>query len=405
MIMTEVCERRDLGIVTGIIVLAILVSSGVTNAGRWTPQNISATASLQTPVSESIIFQENFDSTPTGALPSGWEIVYSGAGSQYQVVTDAYSVSPLKSLQLLGSYGWGANVKRAFTSNADLLGFEAYVRTEGESGSIQFFNFTAATWGKGYGGVAFSNGYITASSNAGQTNLIPYQNNTWYKVRLLLDRRTDTYKVWINDTLVGENLITNNSREIDSLGFNSAWNANGTSYKFYFDNVKVFTVPAQSITTSTGSVTRSISPSTINPGSILNITLTPSPLTLFGYPGYQVIETMPQGFTFVSSATGYTSQGNIYNFTQIGSDPITYTLRAPSTSGNYTISGTFKDDLMNTGTVSGNAGISITGCNRYDLDCNGRIDRNEATQAVMGYFNRAITRQEAIEVVMAYFRG
>lgn len=154
---------------------------------------------------------------------------------------------------------------------------------------------------------------------------------------------------------------------------------------------------------STGSITRSVSPSTIQTGSKLNITLTPSPTALFDSPGYQVTETIPQGFTFVGASTGNTSRGNVYTFTQIGSSPITYSLTAPSTTGSYLISGIFKDEARDTGMVSGATNIRVGG--GYDANGNGRIDRSEAIQAVMDYFNGIITRQEAIDVVMTYFNG
>jgi len=150
----------------------------------------------------------------------------------------------------------------------------------------------------------------------------------------------------------------------------------------------------------TGTVIRSISPSVIQPGSDLSITLTPSSSALFAL--YQVIETIPQGFTFVNSATSYTNQGNVYNFTQISGTPVTYVLRAPSTEGNYAINGTFKDVNLNTGIISGTTSIRVGAIN-YDSNNNGMIDRSEAVQAVMDYFNGAITKQEAINVVIAYF--
>jgi hypothetical protein len=62
---------------------------------------------------------------------------------------------------------------------------------------------------------------------------------------------------------------------------------------------------------------------------------------------------------------------------------------------------------QNTGIVTGTTRIIIGGDLRssYDVNGNGRLDRNEAVQAVMDYFSRRITRQEAIEMVMAYFNG
>ncbi|VVB85124.1 Uncharacterised protein [uncultured archaeon] len=91
----------------------------------------------------------------------------------------------------------------------------------------------------------------------------------------------------------------------------------------------------------------------------------------------------------------------------MSSNPIIYTLIAPSTEGNYTISGTFKDDLQNTGIVTGATTIKVGASlvSSYDVNGNGRIDKDEAIQAVMDYFRGGITRQEAIEIVTAYFSG
>lgn len=41
----------------------------------------------------------------------------------------------------------------------------------------------------------------------------------------------------------------------------------------------------------------------------------------------------------------------------------------------------------------------------YDINSNGKIDKGEAVQAVIAYFDGTITRQHAIEVVVNYFRG
>ncbi len=79
-------------------------------------------------------------------------------------------------------------------------------------------------------------------------------------------------------------------------------------------------------------------------------------------------------------------------------------LVAPSTNGSYPISGTFKDELTNTGTVSGVANIKVGGTN-YDTNGNGRIEKNEAVNAVVDYFNGAITKQDAVSIMMAYFIG
>ena len=122
-----------------------------------------------------------------------------------------------------------------------------------------------------------------------------------------------------------------------------------------------------------------------------------------------MIETIPQGFVFVGSEGGYVNTGNVYTFTQIGSGPITYTMMAPSAYGNYVISGSFKDEVRNTGTVSGTTNIAIGSggdlITTYDTSGDGKIERSEAIKGVADFFTGTISRQDAINLVMAYFSG
>jgi Raf kinase inhibitor-like YbhB/YbcL family protein len=163
------------------------------------------------------------------------------------------------------------------------------------------------------------------------------------------------------------------------------------------------TSPPPTTTPSIGTITRSFSATNVVPGGTIIATLTPLPASLFTNPGYQVIETVPAGFTVTSNTAGLaTHGGNVWTFIQIGSAPITFTLTVPSTTSTGIFSGTFKDQYRNTGIISGNTTITIGGIN-YDSNNNGRIDRSEAIQAVIDFFSGAITRQQAIDAVVAFF--
>ena len=154
---------------------------------------------------------------------------------------------------------------------------------------------------------------------------------------------------------------------------------------------------------STGTVTRSFSSANVSPGATITVTLTPAQVNLFSNPGYQVIETVPAGFTYLETTAVGSIQGNVITLIQLGSSPITYTLSAPFFTGSYAISGTFKDQLSNSGIVSGTANLRVGP--GYDANGDGRIDRDEAIQAVMDYFNGTVTKEDAINVVLAYFGG
>jgi hypothetical protein len=199
--------------------------------------------------SETVIFQDNFDSYAVGTFPSsgGWQIVWNGAGDQYQIVTNSYSYSPPNSLQLVGSNGWSIVVKKDFSSSGNVIGYEGYLMSAdygtdpqyGEA-SIGFFNQYIGTWGTFYTDIIFQNGSIyVGGSNEALVKLQPFTPLTWYKIRTVLNKSSGIYNVWIDDSLVGANLVEhNNASGILSLQLSEGWE----STYCYFDDVKVFEV-------------------------------------------------------------------------------------------------------------------------------------------------------------------
>ena len=198
------------------------------------------------PTSDNIIFSDDFESYTVGTFPSirGWQIVWNGAGNQYQMVTDTYSSSPTKSLQLMGSYGWSVVVKKDFSSSSNLIGYEAYIMasSNGEPICVSFFNQYIETWGRYYANIEFaSDGYIWACEHNLEVvhQLQSYTPYTWYKIRVVVDKTARLYDVWIDDVLKGHNIpILNDPNEILSIHLQVAW----VNHKNYFDDVKVFSV-------------------------------------------------------------------------------------------------------------------------------------------------------------------
>jgi hypothetical protein len=197
---------------------------------------------------ETAIFTDDFESYGAGSFPSsgGWELVWNGMGTEYQVVTDAVSHSPTRSFQLLGQVGWSANVQRRFTSSSSVIGYEAYVRCEGNVASadnvasICMWNLEGQAWGKRFAGVYFaSDGYVYTEpihSEPVYFKLMPYDPNTWYKVRVVIDRTAGEYNVWIDDALLAQNIAIQDTNQIEALMLAEGW----AGFRVYFDDVKVF---------------------------------------------------------------------------------------------------------------------------------------------------------------------
>ena len=99
------------------------------------------------------------------------------------------------------------------------------------------------------------------------------------------------------------------------------------------------TVAAQ----ATPSATRSLSSSSVAPGAEITVTINASNYGQFG----GIIETLPDGFTFVSSdlpSSQVNASGSPIRFTLYGESSFTYTVTASDTAGQYTFSGVLRDD-------------------------------------------------------------
>ena len=189
-----------------------------------------------------IIFQDDFESYPANTFPSsgGWELVWDGAGEEYQVVVDNVSVSGSKSFQLWGVPGWSAVAHRLIDTDARIIGLEFYIRIESYDGDeiaahSAFFNRYEATWGAYYGVVKFrGDGSIIIGGNV----VGSWTPSSWYKVRVIIDRHLGLFDVWINDTFIGVFSETKNSWKINAIALTSAH----AGVKVYYDDVMVFKI-------------------------------------------------------------------------------------------------------------------------------------------------------------------
>jgi hypothetical protein len=148
------------------------------------------------------IFMDDFENYWVDSFPSagGWEIVWSGMGKGYQVISTSYSYSPTRSLQLWGETGWSAVVQRKFSTDSPIIGYEFSILIETRASQYvdhpAFFCRDCAPWGAYYGTVIFdhSDGKIKAENG---DVLGSWSPGTWYRVKVVLDRRSNKYSVWI----------------------------------------------------------------------------------------------------------------------------------------------------------------------------------------------------------------
>ena len=106
----------------------------------------------------------------------------------------------------------------------------------------------------------------------------------------------------------------------------------------------------------THSATRSFSESTVEPGDEVVVTIEVAGLGGFG----QVMETLPGGFTYVSStADRATPDGQKVTFRLFGESPFTYTVTASDTEGDYAFSGVVRNEDRVEATVGGDSTVTV----------------------------------------------
>ena len=94
------------------------------------------------------------------------------------------------------------------------------------------------------------------------------------------------------------------------------------------------------------------------PGSELLVTITASNYGPFG----QMVETLPDGFTFVSSSLDgaqVSSEGQTVRFTLLGDASFDYTVTVPSVEGQYVFAGIIKNDDREEQTISGRTQLRV----------------------------------------------
>lgn len=158
--------------------------------------------------------------------------------------------------------------------------------------------------------------------------------------------------------------------------------------------------------------TRSFSPATVIPGGQVTVTINPAN---YGSRG-TVVETLPQGFSYVSSSLG-SARVNVVSrevtFTLQGETSFTYAVTAASRAGAHTFSGTLRDSGGDVHAVRGADTVTVSSVDplitKYDTNRNGRIDRSEVIRGINDYLvgtgADALSRAELIRLINLYLFG
>ena len=188
--------------------------------------------------SQTIIFQDDFESYVTGTHPTAnWVTRFNGHSAQ---VSETVAHSGIKSFKLVSNPFWSRVEVHELAAFPDYFAYEGwvYINQSGKGYCIGPGKKTAANMYSTYNDVRFRNdGKISFRSVELQT----WTPRTWYKVKVCCDFINLKGKVWIDDVLKAQNvdLVSRDNFSEFSLRGNN-WTGSGTSTA-YFDDIKLLT--------------------------------------------------------------------------------------------------------------------------------------------------------------------
>jgi hypothetical protein len=197
-------------------------------------------------INETSSFTDNFENYSVGTLPlQTWQFWYNTQGA----ITDSTCVSPTKSLRLTSpSDYWAATIGVIeFASSARYLGYQCYIKVDGptndESARIGFVVNQPENESTAWQAFLQFNNINGSQVITFSDKNCSYVPNVWYKVKVIFDRTSDTFNVWINDTLVGSSLkdVTTGSSitdpyQLQYFGIGSM----KSTINCYFDDISLF---------------------------------------------------------------------------------------------------------------------------------------------------------------------
>ena len=174
----------------------------------------------------------------------------------------------------------------------------------------------------------------------------------------------------------------------------------------------VATATTSSTSSQSVSATRTFSTASVSPGGQVTVTITAANYGGFG----RVTETLPTGFTYVSSSLPDSQVTEVdartIGFILQGDTSFTYTVTASSVEDSYTFSGTLRDSDRDDHVVGGSATVTVSAGDpliaRYDANGNGAIEKSEVIQAIDDYLfgeANAITKADVIRLIDLYLFG
>ncbi|GEM_PF-4737684 len=209
--------------------------------GAFNYSAVQAQTPTPTPAPPALsVFSDDFESYEAGKPPVLWQVIFSGGPADSETLSSIVSHSPSSSFRLIGG-SRASYVLRPFSTNANAIGYEAWIRPGQTAGGFIAFGIketVTATRQENIASVAFGNGAISVDGKTVAT----YVFQDWFKIRTTLDRSANSFALTVNETVVGVFRASADPERLNSIN-SLVLSANaGNLVPVYFDDASVFVV-------------------------------------------------------------------------------------------------------------------------------------------------------------------
>jgi|GEM_PF-2494029 S-layer homology domain. len=249
------------------------------------------------PGKPTVVIDDNFDSSATGAVPEGWTVTATVAGGSV-AVAESPSATNKSALISQPTAGKNGNKTSLYKALDNLSGIVTVEYSLSKSNTNQYFtvpmvygdnsSHMAVAVGMDNTGILYKDNGSSGTAHVVQ----PYTANTWYDFKLVLNTISKKFDMYIDGV---KKVDQGNFRFADSttnyltgIDFNSNYNVTGA---VYVDNVRISTGIAypkndaelSDLQVSTGTLTKVDQTNYVMdvPSSVSQITLTPTADSMF----------------------------------------------------------------------------------------------------------------------------
>ncbi len=196
------------------------------------------------------LFSDDFESYETGKIPASWTATISGGSGDSEVVVPNISHSGSNSFRLRGIATQPSYVIRPFLTNANSIGYEAWIRINQLAGGYIAFGIKdpiSASSQENIVRVAFNDGEIYVAGK----KVDNYPTGNWFKIKVILDRTANSFTLTVNDTVKDAYKASDDVSRLGAINSLVLSSNSPTFSPIYFDDIYVFHDPRYTITTST----------------------------------------------------------------------------------------------------------------------------------------------------------